>query len=297
MKSSFEYIFGGITKKVFINKYFDKKTLHIKGLQNKFSDIFSIDDFNDILNSNQLLYPKVRVTNHRNSIHKYNLIEDKSLYENNINNLLDKKKVLLALAKGGTLIFDSIQQHSLKLESFIDQLADEMNTKINANFYYTAKNTTGVNIHFDRHDVLAIQVNGCKRWYFKEDKHQLSKSIRNQKVPHVNKHRNGWTSVLLEQGDAFYCPRGTWHFTETEGDNSSHIAIGIYPATLKKWLEIIMSDSKSSELLETYVKYPFESSEQSINKDSVYHFIEILEKECNCAYDPSIKQRAYLELE
>jgi len=292
----FEYLFCKVTKEIFLADFFDKKTLHIKGKPNKFIDIFCLDDFNNILNTNQLLYPKVRITDHRNSIHKYNLIEDKNRYENNINNLLDKKKMLLALSKGGTLVFDSIQQHSSKLECFIDQLSYEINTRINVNGYYTAKNTVGVNIHFDRHDVLAVQIHGSKRWYFKEGNRQLSKSMRYQEVPTVDKQRSGWTSILLEQGDIFYCPRGLWHFTETEDASSAHLAVGIYPITIKSWLEETLSDQEISELLETYVKYPFDST-NDVHEDPIHNILNVLRKKSTHKFEASIKPRSYLELE
>jgi len=296
MKDVFEYLFYEVTKEVFLDEYFDKKPLYIKGKPNKFNDIFCLNDFNYILNNNQLLYPKVRITDHHNSIHKYDLIEDKNRYENNLNNLLDKNKMLLALNKGGTLVFDTIQQHSSKLEDFIDQLSYEINTKINVNGYYTKKNTVGVNIHFDRHDVLVLQIHGSKRWYFKEDKHQLSKSMRHQKVPNVDTHRTGWESVLLEQGDIFYCPRGLWHFTETENQSSAHLAVGIYPVTLKRWLEETLSDQQISELLERYVKHPFDCTSVT-HKDPIICLFETLKTKLDNEFNTPTTRRAYLELE
>jgi hypothetical protein len=75
------------------------------------------------------------------------------------------------------------------------------------NGYYTARRTQGVNVHFDRHDVFAIQIHGSKRWFYREDSHVLSRAMRHQSVPPVDEKFTGWQSVLLKQGDVFYCRR------------------------------------------------------------------------------------------
>ena len=69
MHAPFSYLFEKMNRNNFIEEYFDKKPLLIKGRPEKFQDIFTKNDFNTILNTNQLLYPKVRVTDHHNTIH------------------------------------------------------------------------------------------------------------------------------------------------------------------------------------------------------------------------------------
>lgn len=296
MNSPFKFLFESVSKQEFVEKYFDQKPLIVKGSSDKFKKIFTIDDLNTILNSNELLYPKVRVTDHLNTIHKYDLIYDQDRYTNNINNLLDKKKILLAIARGGTLVFDKIQEHNKNLELFIDTLSSEMCTKINVNAYYTARNKMGVNPHFDRHDVVAIQIHGSKRWYYKKEHHVLSKSMRHQKVPVIDKDMTGWKSVLLEEGDVFYCPRGLWHFTKTEAQHSSHLAIGLYPMSLKAWLENLKDDVQFTELLELYVREPFQPNKSIINAHLVNQLSEILLSKANKPFNYEVNPRPYLEL-
>ena len=103
----FSFIFEHISQQQFLDEYCDRAPLHIKGAKHKFADLFDIQAFNQILNGNTLLYPKVRITNHNNTIHKYDLIDDVDRYANNQNNTLNKKKMLHAIARGGTLVFDN----------------------------------------------------------------------------------------------------------------------------------------------------------------------------------------------
>ena len=153
MSELFEFLLDKINQETFFNDFYSKKQIIIKGQPDKFDHIFSLDNLNQILNYNSLTYPETRVTDHHNTIHKYNLIDDKDRYANNLNNEINKEKLMFAIARGGTLVFDKIHHHSKTLEDFVDKLSAEIKTKISVNGYYTARNQLGVNPHFDRHDV------------------------------------------------------------------------------------------------------------------------------------------------
>ncbi|WP_157811393.1 JmjC domain-containing protein [Pseudomonas qingdaonensis] len=293
----FNFIFEHISQQQFLDEYFDRAALHIKGSPQKFASLLDMQAFNQILNSNTLLYPKVRITNHNNTIHKYDLIDDVDRYANNQNNTLNKKKMLHAIARGGTLVFDNIQQHSARLENFTDTLASELNTRIGMNGYYTAANQRGVNPHFDRHDVLVLQIHGSKRWYYRDEQHVLSKAIRHQRVPAIDAAATGWSSVLLEQGDVFYCPRGLWHFTRTEARHSAHLAVGLYPLTLREWLVRQEQDENFATLLETYVRQPFQPSTSPIQQVPVQALVDHLSATSQADFDLDLHARPYLELE
>jgi ribosomal protein L16 Arg81 hydroxylase len=165
--SLLQFLLGDIPSQYFFSEIYNKRPLHVSGASSKFSHLFSLDVLNAILNFSSLQYPRIRVTDHFNTIHKYDLIDDKDRYSNNLNNELNRKKILFAIARGGTLVYDRIQEFHLPLERFIDQLSEEINTRMSINGYYTARQTKGVNVHFDRHDVFAIQIHGSKRWFYR----------------------------------------------------------------------------------------------------------------------------------
>ncbi|GGE43304.1 hypothetical protein GCM10007421_16890 [Halopseudomonas oceani] len=297
MSNVFTFLFGEIEKDIFLENFFQKEPLLIKGEASKFQTIFDIETLNSILNTHELTYPKTRVTDHNNTIHKYNLIDDKDRYENNKNDILNREKILHAIARGGTLVVDRIQEHCPELENLVDMLSNEIHTRISVNGYYTAKNNKGVNPHFDRHDVLALQVHGSKRWYFKKDKHILGKAIRHQPAPAVNEELTDWSSVLLEQGDIFYCPRGLWHFTKTEDEHSAHLAFGLYPLTLAEWLHQLKKDDQISSLLEEYVRHPFQPENSKIRQEAVQAFARQMLATAEQPFDLGLTFRPYMELE
>ena len=297
MDSPFHYVFEDISKQNFIAEFFNKNPVLIKGRAGKFDHIFSLKDFNSVLNNSPLEYPRARVTNHLNTIHKYDLIDDKDRYENNINNKLNPSKVMLAIANGGTLVVDRIHQYIENLENFIDSFSNELNIRMSVNGYYTSAFQDGVNIHFDRHDVLAIQIHGSKRWFFRKDDHVLSKPMRRQPVPKFDNQDHEWESVFLEAGDAFYCPRGIWHFTRTGNQPSAHLAIGLYPLTISDWLDQIRSNPVVANALEQYVCEPFHKNGASIQSEPVEKLLEIIALSIDKPFSVGLKPRTYIELE
>lgn len=297
IESPLQFLLGNVSTTHFFAELHSKCPLHIAGPPDRFSSIFSLNDLNSILNFSSLQYPRVRVTDHQNTIHKYDLIDDKDRYSNNLNNELNRKKVLLAIARGGTLVHDRIQECHAPLEGFVDKLSEEIRTRVSVNAYYTARRTQGVNVHFDRHDVFAIQVHGTKRWFYREDSHVLSRAMRHQSVPSVDGSFSGWKSVLLNQGDVFYCPRGVWHFTQTEEEHSAHLALGWYPLTLGDWIRALESHPEFSELMEAYVQTPGIHPARAPNPEVIESLISALRAQANYPIPSSTRPRPYLELE
>ncbi|MEM5434721.1 JmjC domain-containing protein [Paraburkholderia diazotrophica] len=297
MGSLLQFLLGDVQESHFFSDFYGKQPLHIKGAADKFSDLFTLSDLNAILNFSSLLYPRVRVTDHHNTIHKYDLIDDKDRYINNLNNELNRKKVLLAIARGGTLVYDRIHECHSPLETFVDELSEQIRTRVSVNGYYTARGQQGVNVHFDRHDVFAVQIHGSKRWFYREDTHVLARAIRHQPVPPVDAQCTGWKSVLVEQGDVFYCPRGIWHFTRTEERHSAHLAMGWYPLTLGDWIRQLESQPEIAEILEAYVQRPAQDTTQSYDFAALEKLISALRSSARQPEALNAKPRPHLELE
>nr|WP_315398053.1 cupin domain-containing protein [uncultured Duganella sp.] len=296
MQSAFEFLLGSQGRQHFFREIYQREARLYQGRPGKFSHIFSLDGLNQLLNYMPLNYPQVRVTDHHNTIHKYDLIVDQDRYANNVNNEINGEKLLRAIARGGTMVIDRIHTHVPALEDFIDRLKHELGVRFAANGYYSSHRQLGVNPHFDRHDVFAIQIHGSKRWYFKKDQHVLSQPMRRQATPAIDEARAGWDSVLVKEGDVFYCPRGMWHFTQTEDDKSAHIALGLYPMTLKDWLTEQEQESSVAELLEAYVQDLRGDDPQRLSHQLQQLTNLLQEKACQPA-QPKITLRPHLQLD
>jgi ribosomal protein L16 Arg81 hydroxylase len=296
MTSAFDYLLGTTTRRDFLDRHYGREPILLKGDKTKFKEVFSISELNRILNFTPLTYPRTRVTDHANTIHKYDLITDKDRYANNLNNDLDSTKLVAAIAKGGTLVVDRVHQLVPALERFVEHLSAELGMPVSANGYYSSRRQLGVNPHFDQHDVFALQVHGSKRWYFRHDLHTLSQPMRRQRTPSIDADRTGWSSVLLNEGDAFYCPRGVWHFTETDEQNSAHVAVGLYPMTLGDWLAEQEGTHAVTELLEQAVQGPSGFDNEAL-KEHLQEFVALLQRQAGVPRSSTTRLRPHIELD
>lgn len=286
---TFDRVLGAFNRDEFFRNYYGRHALLLKHEAPWFDSTFSLRDLNNVLNFTPLTYPSVRATDHHNSVHKYNLIEDRDRYANNRNDEIDPEKLVKAIARGATLVVDRVQRMNARLEQFLDALSGDLGIRVSSNAYYSARRTLGVNAHFDRHDVLALQLHGSKRWYYRDAPKQLSKAMRAQVTPSIDKDRTGWSSVTLHKGDVFYCPRGLWHFTETGDESSAHLAIGLYPLTLGEWLVRQQESPRLSELLEEYVTKPNDAPVGASPDSLLERFVDELRQS---AADPEFLERA-----
>jgi hypothetical protein len=95
-------------------------------------------------------------------------------------------------------------------------------------------------IHWDTHDVFAVQMQGRKAW-------QVFAPVVAQPL---GQHRSFYydipkteplLSVVLEPGDVLYIPRGFVHQVRSPDDSDSlHLAIGVYTPTWSELVEVML---------------------------------------------------------
>lgn len=197
-----------------------------------YKEIFSLEKLNHNLNYQHLIYPYLRVNNYKNTTSKLDLIEStNNKHLNHLETKLSKKSILYRLAKGDTLMMDSVDIFDASVRALTKFLADSLTAQITSNLYYTFKNNVGINLHFDQHDVLALQVHGKKKWNFvKNIIGDSSSNVDLSQKPILNSDSVEVYSIYLEEGELLFVPKGVWHYTETDNENSSlHLAFGLQP--------------------------------------------------------------------
>jgi Cupin superfamily protein len=109
---------------------------------------------------------------------------------------------------------------------FCRRLEEALGVGVQANSYYTPRDSQGFAVHHDTHDVLVLQVAGEKRWLLYDPllelplKHQrYSRSLGDEGEPSDD--------IVLRAGDTLYLPRGWLHQAETSETDSLHLTIGI----------------------------------------------------------------------
>ena len=128
-------------------------------------------------------------------------------------------------AQGVSIVLDGIHKYAPPIATLADAIERRIGHKVGVNCYITFGTTSAFNPHYDTHDVLAIQVQGAKRWrgygipiaYPLEDFPPEGNIAFGDPV---------WEQ-LIEPGDVLYVPRGEAHDAVSEVKPSVHLTFGI----------------------------------------------------------------------
>jgi ribosomal protein L16 Arg81 hydroxylase len=122
-------------------------------------------------------------------------------------------------------------------------MEDEISVPFQTNIYLTPgqalggpETTQGFRIHYDTHDVFALQVEGRKTWKIYHEPVRLP-----HRAQHYNREEHGCPdpsqTFELEAGDVVYIPRGWVHSAEAGQDLSLHITLGVMAY---RWSELLI---------------------------------------------------------
>lgn len=138
--------------------------------------------------------------------------------------------LLNLLRQGATIVMNRIDLLHRPLGRLRDDISAALQAKIWMNAYLTFGHSAGLDIHFDGHDVIAVQIHGSKLWHFYDDPECLP--IR-AGVGDAGRRRSAAAEERLNSGDLLFIPRGEWHSAVNRAENgqvpSVHLAIGIQP--------------------------------------------------------------------
>lgn len=217
----------------FLTKVLSKKALYQPGPPDKFEDLFGWDDINHLLNTASP-QRSVKLVHNKITLDRSQLA--------NLSHWLDQ---------GATLVIDWLQTLDEFIYHFSQQLALDFNAVVNINSYISCPNKQGFDLHFDKHDVFIVQVEGNKRWRVYEPtlvktpaqaaKYDLDKCDRPDPENDV-----AYCECVTSPGDVLYIPRGHWHYAVAETP-SVHLTVGIDPVTGTDLLNWITTDLMNNE--------------------------------------------------
>ena len=145
----------------------------------------------------------------------------------------DVERIAAAFADGATIVLQGLHHHWLPLAVFSRGLEDELGHPVQANAYYTPRDSQGLAVHHDTHDVFVLQVAGEKRWLVYEPVLELP--LKDQRYSkEMGDPRETVHDVTLGPGDLLYLPRGWLHQALTSETDSLHLTIGVNVYT---WLD------------------------------------------------------------
>ena len=137
--------------------------------------------------------------------------------------------------KGATIRILGVHKYMPRVASLADTLSSALATTVRANLYLTPETHTGLNVHFDTHDILVCQCVGTKRWRLYRD-YAGTRPLPAKDIIDYDyvRHVPGEVSrdILMEPGNVLYVPRGTMHDACTEHGDSLHLTFSLIALTM-----------------------------------------------------------------
>ena len=140
--------------------------------------------------------------------------------------MADVPAVLGEVERGATVVLQGLQLTRHALAVYCRELEALLGHPVQANAYLTPRQSQGLPVHHDTHDVFVLQVAGTKRWLVYEPVLELP--LREQRYdPALGDPAETVLDVVLGPGDTLYLPRGWLHQALTSEDDSLHLTVGV----------------------------------------------------------------------
>ena len=124
-----------------------------------------------------------------------------------------------ALARGATLIVNSLEDMDDEVRNRAKDLSNIVRDPVGANCYASMGKDANFGPHWDDHDVFVLQLAGTKRWQLFAER--FGGDDRGATLG------KSWWEGELQPGDMVYLPRGAWHAVAGTGTPSLHLTFGV----------------------------------------------------------------------
>lgn len=246
-----EFLLDPITTDQFLLEYYEKKHLVIKRRdRDKYADILTYRQLDDLLFSATLNHPHVRVVNNAEDS-----FPDPKTYTIADSTRIDPLKFVRQYAEGNTLAMAGLQDKIFSLRRLTNQLGAFFQHNFQTNIYLTPRNSQGFAPHYDTHDVFVLQFAGRKNWRIYDNTRELpTRAMAFEKGKYEP--GNLIDEFVLEEGDMLYIPRGVVHDAFCEGSSSGHVTLGLTGKTWANHLaEFILRQSVDHVALRRYPRF------------------------------------------
>ena len=220
-----------IGKEAFFSEVSDRQAHIVRGAVSR--ALVNWEDVNQALHAVTPTSPEVKL--HRNGI----LPESEYLEDHSIVGVhkrrINREALYGLLRAGATLVLNRFDERFATLRELCAEVADFTNAETLANGYATFSTTGGFGMHWDTHDVMAVQLIGRKRWKVYQPTFQHPLPEQKSMQHHEGMPDTPVLDIVLEAGDMIYVPRGWWHNAIPIGE-TFHIAIGIHGPTMLDYI-------------------------------------------------------------
>jgi len=208
--------------------------VHIPGAADKFTHIFSWDEFNRLLNMSKLWSDrtmKIVLDGQNLDLAEYGRTgQTREGYQAN---MPDPEQVILLLRRGATVVLDLIETLSSGVAAVSAALRTATGGVAVCNAYCSWRAHQAFMAHFDSTDVFAIHIEGSKVWRVYEGRADNAIDVEGHNygsfTPEHHARAKGklLKEIEMKPGDVLYLPRGQYHEALACSDASLHLSFGI----------------------------------------------------------------------
>lgn len=154
------------------------------------------------------------------------------------------------LNNGGTIVLDSVDTFDPVMEVACRALGWWSGELVSVNCYLAVGDTDGFHLHWDDHDVIAVQLSGEKSWEVRGPS-RPSPMYRDAEQNVEPSEDLVWTGTM-KAGDVMHIPRGWWHTATRLGSGSQghslHATFGITKRTGVTWANFLSDAARADEV-------------------------------------------------
>ena len=153
-----------VDAETFFAEHWERRPLAVpRDEPGRFDDLLSEVDVERLVCSTAIRYPAFRLVREGSQLAVGEYTRDVS-WRPPFTSTADVPRVLAEWEAGATIVLQAMHVNWHPLAVFCRLLEDALDHGVQANAYYTPRDSQGFAVHHDTHDVLVLQVAGEKRW-------------------------------------------------------------------------------------------------------------------------------------
>lgn len=214
-----------VSTAAFTQEHYARSVLHVAGDRNRYERLFSWRSLNEILNSNIIPHPTLKLTREGQSATPR-----------------DSFDVIRQVHSGSTLIVEDLDQFDASTADLLNALSAELRAPTRINLYLSPAGHQGYRKHYDTHDVFILQIEGSKRW--KVFPPTIEAPLFHQKYHGTDApdEDSAYFDHVISAGDLLYVPKGHWHYALAESEPSLHLTLAMFFRTGIDFLEWLVDE-------------------------------------------------------
>ena len=264
----FEDLINPIKEKNFFDEYYDKKFLHVKaGKSDKFLNIFDWNSFTKILNMTSIwTSSSLQLVLDKNKITPEDYCYPSVDRDGNEIFQPQPNKIIEFLNKGATLIANEVDTLDTNISSIARILEDKFSSKTQCNIYFSKQGRQGFDVHFDVHEVFAINLIGEKVWNIYEGR--IDNPINSEAYIELDKEyaKENCGKILkkvhMKPGDILYIPRGQFHEALASSDRSMHLSFSVTHLIGHDILSILFNEAMTKSFFRSNTPMEFQGKKE-----------------------------------